>query len=351
MQITQAEQKAIFRASANALSYFQKGEAPEEVLSQIYCHNMDDKSPRQGAMMAKELMTWMARFQRGFDAAIDDPDGYAYNELKSALAGMPEERKTALLQEWLMAADRLNSQKCEEDSEDAFAAQKTDSACNVKEPELCPETLLKTFVLRIKSAPGALQSIHKGKAAWTPRERGIVEMKCGRNMDLAVTAMVIYTMAKNGQLSGLPQDITLGEVAVGVCAADLQQELAMQQSVDDKTTERHQLALKITVMVLMAAASAALLIGGVVLLNPILAYLGIVLLQLTVVMGVHFKNVCRIAENSDSEISPLPLKLQNFLYSQPKADSKEVEPKLLPKHQPSEESDVLENYDVQPLGF
>ncbi len=351
MQITQAEQKAIFRASANALSYFEEGEDPREVLSQIYCHNMEDKSPHQGAMMAKELMTWMARFQRGFDAAIDDPEGYAYNELKSALAGMPEERREELLQEWLMAADCLNSQKCEEDSENAFAAQKENSACNGKEPGLCPETLLKTLVLRIKFAPRALQSILKGEAAWTPRERVIVEMKCGRNMDLAVTAMVIYTMAKNGQLSGLPQDITLGEVAVGVCAADLQQELAMQQSVDDKTAERQQLALKITVVVLMAAASAALLIGGAVLLNPIVAYLGVVMAQLTVVMAAHFKNICRISENSDTEISPLPLKLQNFLHLQPKEDREEVEPKLLPKHQPSEESDLLENYDVQPLGF
>lgn len=349
MQITQAEQDAILRASAYALSCFQEGEDPEEVLSQIYCHNMDDKSPRQGALMAQELLAWMARFQSGFDAAMEAPEEYAYYELRSALAGMPEEQQTALLQEWIQAVERMNSMEHEDDPETALVAQKESPVCRYRAPQLLPETLLETLIARIKAAPRVMENILNAAAPWKLRERTAVGRKCGRNMDLAVTAMVIYTMAKNGQLSGLPQDTTLGQVAVGVCAADLQREIAMQQGTEKKIVELQLLALKITFVVLLAVA-AALMVGGAV-WNTALAFGGYFLFWLTIVMGVYFSQVYHMTEDSDVEITPLPLKLQTFLDSQPEVCSEAIEPKKLPQYQDLDELDMMENDDIQPLGY
>lgn len=349
MQITQAEQDAIFRASANALSYFQKGEDPEAVLGQIYCHNMEDKSPRQGALMAKELLIWMARFQSGFDAAMEDPEDYAYHELKSALAGMPEEQQTALLRQWIQAVERLNSLERADDLNTALAASKERPVCQDRTPPLQPETLLETLISRIKAAPGVMETIGSAAASWNPRERAAVGRKCGRNMALAVTAMVIYTMAKNGRLSGLPRDMTLGQVTVGVCAADLQREIAMQQGAEKKKVELQLLALKVAFVVLMAVA-AALMAGGAV-WNTALTFGGYILFWLTVVMAAYFSQVYRMIENSPVEINPLPLKLQTFLYSRPEARREAVKQKLLPQYQDLEEFDIEENDDFQPIGF
>lgn len=348
MQITQAERDEIFRASAHALSYFQEGEDPQEVLSQIYCHNMEDKSPRQGALMAKELLTWMARFQSGFDAAMENPEGYAYDELRSALNGLPEERQTALLQEWIQAAERLNSLESADDPQAALAAQKECPVCQYRAPQYQPETLLGMLISRIKDAPKVLQTIVNAAAPWKLRERTAVKRKCGGNMDLAVTAMVIYTMAKNGKLSGVPRDATLGQVTVGVCAADLQQQIAMQQGAEKRMVELQLLALKITFVVLMAAA-AALMVGGAV-WNTVLAFGGYFLFWLTVVMAVYFSQVCRMMENSAVEITPLPLRLQTFLHPQPEARSEAIEPKMLPQYQDLDELNTTRNDDIQPLG-
>ncbi len=348
MQITQAERHAILRASANALSFFQKGEDPEDVLSQIYCHNMEDDSPRQGALMAKELLTWMARFQSGFDAAMEDPEGYAYNELRNALTGMPEEQQITLLQEWIQAVERMNSLEHMDDLETALVAQKKCPICQSKVSQFQPETLLKLLISRIKAVPRVMETIANAAVPWKFRDRIIVERKCGRNMDLAVTAMVIYTMAKNGQLSGFPQDITLSQVALGVCTADLQHEIIMQHA-GEQEKEAEFLALKITFVVLMAVA-AALIVGGAV-WNTALAFGGYILFWLTIVMAAYFSQVSKISENCDDEIDPLPLKLQTFLYPLPEVRSDTIKQKHSPQYQELEECNTEEDDDFQPLGY
>ena len=85
MNMTAQERAALVRRSAYAWSALQEGTDAREVLSDLYCNNLTDKSPAQGALMTGELVQWMARFQDCYDAVLEDPRGYPAHVLKEEL--------------------------------------------------------------------------------------------------------------------------------------------------------------------------------------------------------------------------------------------------------------------------
>ena len=73
-KLSDTEQRNIIRRSAAAISQLQDGEDAIRVLSGIYCGSLPDKSPRQGELMAREVLTWISEFQDSYDRAAEDPE-------------------------------------------------------------------------------------------------------------------------------------------------------------------------------------------------------------------------------------------------------------------------------------
>jgi len=252
MKLTDAQRSHIIRRTAAALGYLQEGEDAVSVLSRIYCENLPDKSPRQGDLMARQVLKWIRQFRGAMEQARQDPSGYVRHSLGDMLSEMPLEDQCRIL---------LN-QLTEKNSSD-----------NLQETESDRDRLLEKTVLEIIE-----EGVQPAEAAET------LEQSCqdyadasepvGADMLQAITAMLLYTMVKNGELTGLPSDITLGQMAMGVCCADIQRETeyAYRSGFMRRSEfQKYMAALRAVLPVLMiwAALAVAGLRSAVSVLSPI----------------------------------------------------------------------------------
>ena len=187
--LSQEEFDRLTQRAAGVLSNFQPGEDAVAVLSRIYRENLPDKSPRQGALMAQELIGWISLFRSGCDAASEDPEGYVRYMLTDMLKGQDPETRCRVLRS-LIGAEQQSAGNGSED----------------------PEALMEQAVALLSRCP-ALPAPEN----YDPQQ---AKLYCGEDMILAATAMMLYTMAKNGELPGMPRDLTLAQTALCVCAND-----------------------------------------------------------------------------------------------------------------------------------
>lgn len=293
--LTQEEHYELVRRAADALSNFQPGEDAIAVLSRIYRQNLPDKSPRQGETMAKELVSWMARFQEGYDAALSDPAGFARHTLTRELQDMPLEDQCRTLHRLLQQEKGLTP------------TDFTGPATAHTRDDLLEETV--RFLTTHTDLPP------------TPNEdyalRQQVMQHCGGDMSLAAIAMILYTMAKNGELSGVPRNLTLSQAAIIVCTNDTQCQLLCAQASGYITHARAQMLMQtlsltfrtlwlaivipLTVSAFLVEGALAITAGGV-----------ITLAAMALLTSVAFQEFDKMLTSGAAMIAEVPLSLDAF---------------------------------------
>ncbi len=218
MNITEKEQRMLIRRVSEAIICIQDGENAVDVLSSIYCKNLPDKTTFQGELMANNLIQWMNAFFDGYDEALDQPEEYLDKCLDAALVDLSEKQR-------------------EEEKARFFQALE-------EQPDVldCEEGL----------------SI----------ERLWARQQIGDEMVLVVTTMVLYTMAKNGELSGLSRETTLAQVTLCTCAENVKAERNFDRefaTVEELNAQAKGLkSLFYGLMISAAAVSGACLTTGLV---------------------------------------------------------------------------------------
>ena len=249
MKMTEQERSAMIRRSAYAWSCFQDNTPAEEILSQIYCDGLTDKSPRQGALMAGEVLGWMARFQQGYDAMLEDPEGYTGWLLSREMAPLLAENRLQALRQLMGMLDPARP-----------------------EPPSASEEALRREAVKLlvnREDAAAVEQLLCAVPDGEPRNRRLVKTVCGEEMTLAVNTMVAYTMVKNGELgAGAARTASLGQVTAGVCAEDLLQSICQEEragylSPEQAAERRYAASAVCRVMLLLAGAAAA---GGLAML-------------------------------------------------------------------------------------
>lgn len=177
MNITAPERSALIRSSAYTWSWCQERVDGHTVLSNLYCNNLEDKTPAQGTLMTQELCQWMARFQDSYDAVLEDPVGYPAHVLQEVLEAVPPEQQCRFLEQLIRAWG----------SEQPAAPQPRDA-------------LLAAALERLGSKADALEQFLPPIEAAQLQERQQVQCRCGQDMTLAVNAMTCYTLAQSGAL-------------------------------------------------------------------------------------------------------------------------------------------------------
>lgn len=277
MKLTQQEQADIVRRSALAWSHFREGEDAEGILSRLYCENLPDKSPAQGRMMAEELLRWMARFQDCYDAALESPEEYTRYLLNQELEVLSLDQQCLALEQILQAVDPGRSGSPEE------------APSNVRREALLAEA---AATLADGGAYDVLEQVFPAEAGDAGNRRRVKAIG-GETMVMAVNAMIVYTMVKRGELSGIPETGSLAQVVAGVCTEEQfrtvcreeQAGLLPQEAV--QTRKRALAATWRTMAVLTGAAAAGgfavlaagPLLGTLLLSAPALAVLGMVLVE------------------------------------------------------------------------
>ena len=262
MHLSDKERKYIIRRTADAIGRIQTGEDAIAVLSEIYCQNMEDKSPRQGQLMAEEVLRWISKFQNTFEDAMEDPARCFRHNWMQTMEAVPLDAQCDLLRRELgLSADAGESVS----------------------PEL-RDSLLEELSGRLTDADPKGMEDRFTLEDQTPdnSNRTAAKAVIGEDMLLAVTAMVLYTMVQNGQLETVEPDLTLAQVVIGVCAED---ELAMirvlaQSEMHQQRVQKRMKALRVTCFVTLAAA-----LGGMVLAGSLAAVSGLAIESILAVCG------------------------------------------------------------------
>ena len=297
--LSDTERKNLIRRAAAAISQIQDGEDAISVLSGIYCENLPDKSPRQGELMARELLDWIGRFQAAFDKALEGPEDLLCQTISDLFAQLSPEEQCQLLGKLGIPA--------EEGAESALLR------------EASVRLLESDAVLTLQ--PGSIdrESI---------QARNTAKEIVGEEMLLAVTSMVVYTMAKNGELSGVPEKISLAQVAIGVCTED---KLATFHYLKEMNLENQLWILKSACISTMLATATVVGIGGWLMgldLVMVAAFCGYVLLWLGVVLSIYYKTTADMIREEAAEIPYIPLNL--YPVEEVPEDHKETAWKHLP---------------------
>lgn len=282
--LTDAERKYLIRRAAAAISQLQDGEDAIGVLSGIYCENLPDKSPRQGELMARELLDWIGRFQASFDEALEGPEDLLCRTISELFAQLPLEEQCELLGQGLgILVERA-----------AVSEPLRDSLLR----EASARLMESDAILTLQPGSTDRESIQARKAA-----KEIV----GEEMLLAVTSMVVYTMAKNGELSGVPEKISMAQVVIGVCTED---KLAELSCLKEMNIENQLWVLKAACISTMLATVTVVGVGGWLMgldLAVVAAFCGYVLLWLGVVLSIYYKTTADMIREEAADIPYIPL--------------------------------------------
>ena len=301
MNMTAQERAALVRRSAYAWSALHEGTDAREVLSDLYCNNLTDKSPAQGALMTGELVQWMARFQDCYDAVLEDPRGYPAHVLKEELGTLPLEQQCQVLDRLIRAWGPEERQTAEHP-----VSLRTRDA------------LLEEVLGYLDSGADALEEYLPPAEASELQERDQVKAVCGEDLTLAMNTMVLYTMAQNGELPPMPGDGSLAQTAIGVCGEDLMRGISRDEQsgyVRQEETAQRRCALLTASRITLLQAGAALA-GGLAALTllPVgllgtLGTCGALLAAVGAVMTEKFRTDSRMLEGEADELPRLSLEL------------------------------------------
>ena len=293
MNITAPERSALIRSSAYTWSWRQESVDGYMVLSNLYCNNLEDKTPAQGALMTQELCQWIARFQDSYDAALEDPEGYPAHVLQAVLEAVPPEQQCRILEQLIRAWG----------SAQPAASQPRDA-------------LLAAALERLDSGADALEQFLPPVEAAQLQERQQVQCRCGQDMTLAANAMTCYTLAQSGALPPPPGDGSLAQTAIGVCAEDLlcsiRWDVQKGYLREEEAAQRRCALLKAFRLTLLLAGSAALLtVPGLGVLGS-LGVCGGLLAALSRVITEKFSIDRRMLEAESDHLPPVSLELPHW---------------------------------------
>lgn len=331
MNITAPERSALIRSSAYTWSWCQEGVDGQTILSNLYCSNLEDKTPAQGALMTRELCQWIARFQNTYDAVLEDPAGYPAHVLQEALEAVPAEQQCQLLTGLIRAWG----------PEEPAVPQTRDA-------------LLAAALESLSAGADGLERFLPSAGADELREREQVKFRCGPDMTLAVNAMTCYTLAQSGELPPLPGDGSLAQTAIGVCAEDLLCSIrrdAQEGYLPAKEAAQRRCALlKAFRLTLLLASGLALLTAPALGLLGTLGVCGGLVAALSAVIREKSAIDCRMLKEEADDLPPIFLELPHcpvpWSKKQPDRASR---PETAPDACQEETQEIPEEYIFRPL--
>lgn len=339
MNIAARERSAIIRSAAYTWSSLQDGVDGRKTLIGLYCHNLEDKTPVQGALMARELSQWMARFQDCYDAVLEDPEGYPEHVLQEALGVLPLEQQFQIL-------ERLVRVWGPGGSPDTVGVQTR-------------EALLAQALASLPTGADALEQYLPPAGADELQERERVQSLCGQDMALAVNAMTCYTLAQNGALPPLPGDGSLAQAAAGVCAEDLLRGIIRDEQegyLRESEAAQRRCALLTAFRLTLLLAGAAMAGGLAALTVPALGLLGALgvcgglLAALGEIVTEKFRIDCRMLEEETDDLPPVSLELPHCAAPWPGKRTARASDPEAEQDQPQEETqESPEEYLFRPF--
>ncbi|MBR2383624.1 MAG: hypothetical protein IKA89_07755 [Anaerotignum sp.] len=231
----------------------------KDVLSKAFQELMGTGSVLQGRLAAEELLTQMAIFQACYELQLEEPAHGSRIILEHLLQGLPAEKQCQILHDFSEGLCSLAGTN----APDGMTGQPSEE---VRE-RLMKETL------------SLLQLQEEGQLSDHGQLYFDLTGRVSKELSTALTAMILYCMAKKGELEGCPQEVTLKQIVTCVCQemADQQTALVLQKEYIDgaEANDRRKAAKKTSLLLLLAASIlsgvfTSLFSGSVLILTDVL---------------------------------------------------------------------------------
>lgn len=252
MVLTNEEQKQVIKRIAYMTSRVNEETTWQDILSMAYCEFMPDKTQMQGDLISQQIIDGMSRFKTMQDVICESPDAFVLYYLTEAIAGKNLEQQCHALYSirlgMSMVSTGIEAELMRQDNgakDWIDSARKMSSAYKYRGPvtEQSRDRLLLEAADQIKAAQMsdfALDEISKRLQYQNDQVHNVFARACDDYVYRAMCIMTIYTMAKNGELSCIPREVTIDQLVVTVCTTDAMRKLVsdVQYGVVDISTQR-----------------------------------------------------------------------------------------------------------------
>ncbi len=207
IELSKNEKEKIIEYMADALAQIPDQTDAIKILSDIYCNNMPYASEKLGKAVAKEVVNIMSDFYQNCEHS--DRTDYIKAKVSESVRVLPNERTAEFLENAIHLFDNFGSLLKDNQTENIEIVQTSQQTS-----ELLTQTTEAIIEQQDRISLAELKKFYAGYNS----ETSYLQQLHGEDMETAVLAVVIYTMAKNGELTGLPSEITLRQVVTIVCA-------------------------------------------------------------------------------------------------------------------------------------
>lgn len=251
-----------------------EGKSARDVMAQIYVDNLEDKTLKQGELMADGILRSVKNFDAGYQAAQEDLDRFLEEFQQKACEGKScVERCNYWLK--LAAAIAAANDALEDGADQESALQKLEGL-DVPEDQATPEReaqLRDAAMEAMRNSGILLGTLMRQDAVLDELDSAkdaaslLIGLSSQETEFRAVAAMLAYTKIKNGSFEGMPADITAEQVTAMVCAGVEQARILEavgdgSMAVDIATALLFLLGAVLLAALAMAVAAGAILVAG-----------------------------------------------------------------------------------------
>lgn len=223
---TKEQSDALKAEALEILKNLDEGQNVRDVMAQIYVNNLEEKTLKQGELMADGILQSVKNFDANYQEAQENLDLFIARFQREANAGKScVERCNYWLN--LGAAVSAATAALSEDGADRDALLRELEGLSVSEEEATPEReaeLRRQAAVAIRNSGvllGTLAEQAKALAEMDDAEEAaelLIDFGGHEVEYRAVAAMLAYTKIKNGTFEVIPVDMTAAQVTAAVCA-------------------------------------------------------------------------------------------------------------------------------------
>ncbi len=274
MQLTQEERMSLTHRVVYMLTRSKKDYSWKDVLSMTYCEFIPDAEKEHGDLIAEHILDTMSWYETMKDVYVQEPKAFARyyadaivdgkpleqqcRNLYSMIAGLESFSETALdFQKGLSPQLKMFEKLLKNVSYTGPFTEEARDAMKAQLEGLISEENMTDFVLD--------DSVEMMSKAYDKADK-ILRYRFGEHIIRSVTAMVMYTMVKNGELSMIPKTATAEQITLAVCTEDSMRQLVgdMEEGyVDSMAYQKRRMAYWRVYQVLIVGGFL-LLAGGAV---------------------------------------------------------------------------------------
>ena len=222
-----SEQNEILKAQATEIfEKLEKGESVRDILAQIYVDNLDDKTKKQGQIMADSILESVKAFDADYQEAQEDLDRFIRKFQDKMDADKTCEERCNYWLKFGAAVSAAAAAMQEDDTDPEKIRQEIEQLeVPFEEATLEREKELRDQAMEAIKNSGILLGTIASQAK-TLAEMDSADDAAGILIDLgnqeleyrAIVAMLAYTKIKNGEFENVPVEMTAAQVTTLVCA-------------------------------------------------------------------------------------------------------------------------------------